>query len=781
MANNVINRVWNQNRMVTIEDLKGMIFQAESGGHTFNISGVDDAGNIITLSGSVSGVFLRPDNTDVALTGSASGGVVSVTLRPECYDIPGRFGLTIFVTDNGQTTAVYAAIGTAGRTSSGTASPGTTSNVVDLINRINAVVATIPSSWTGLMADIAPSYSDTAVYPVGAYVYYNGDLYRCTTAITTAESWTSGHWTQAVLGNDVSDLKSALNDYLPIESDRVPTIPAGTDIDTLTTAGVYKVLTAAAAAELNGTLPITSRGYMLIVIETTQDNRVWQICLINGYSPLMARNYLSSGWTQWATYATQSYVDGSIANVQSSVDANTEKISKTLSLATDNAQIIESGTDVDTLVTAGNYIIPTYAVSQTISNIPEKNPSRIFVLHTINSARIMQIFLASNAYANIYLRFNDGSSWNPWHHMVYDFEQFRNSKNLLPKGHKETSFYNCDVVYDNGCIDLNGTPSASGGAQNAITDDFILKAGTYTMSLTYGSTKRMRVWLKDAEGNNIANVNDIYNPVTFHISSAKTGCRLGVQLVSGSVYDHNVVYVQIEQSDYQTAFELPTFQTAIDDTARHLYNNILSAFTNIECVGDSLTWGAVYTSDTAYRKSYKPYPVILGHITGATVTSVATPGFNPTEWWNEYQSQIAPKINALAVIFLGTNGGLTDTLETDVSGDDPTLWANTHTGNYARIVNAYISSGYRVLLVKCFKTSGDINITNSVIQQIADRFKCGIVDNEYMPGIAYHDTPDRTYSNTLHYNDFGYAAMAYQIAKNVEAMSETHKTYMIQA
>lgn len=210
MANNVIKRVWNQNRMVAIEDLKGMTFQAESGGHTFQISGVDDAGNVIALSGSVAGVFLRPDNTDVAITGSASGGVVSVTLPANCYDVPGRFGLTVFVTANGQKTAVYAAIGTVSRTSSGTVSPGTTSDVVDLINRINAAVATIPASWTGLMADIAPTYSDAAVYPVGAYCYYNGDLYRCTTAITTAESWTAGHWTQAVLGNDVSDLKSAL-------------------------------------------------------------------------------------------------------------------------------------------------------------------------------------------------------------------------------------------------------------------------------------------------------------------------------------------------------------------------------------------------------------------------------------------------------------------------------------------------------------------------------------------------------------------------------------------
>lgn len=219
MANNLIKRKWNQNTMVSIEDLSGSVFQAESGGHTFEISGVDNYGNTVALSGTVAAVFMRADNTDVAITGSASGGVVSVTLPAECYDVPGRFGLTVFVTADSKKTAVYAAIGTVRRTSSGNVAPSTTADVVDLINQINAAVATIPQSWSGLMADIAPNYSTSAVYPVGAYVYYNGDLYRCTTAITTAESWTAGHWTTAVLGQDVSELKSAINivEYLPLE------------------------------------------------------------------------------------------------------------------------------------------------------------------------------------------------------------------------------------------------------------------------------------------------------------------------------------------------------------------------------------------------------------------------------------------------------------------------------------------------------------------------------------------------------------------------------------
>ena len=37
MANNIIRRKWNQNALVSIEDLSGSVFQAESGGHTFEI------------------------------------------------------------------------------------------------------------------------------------------------------------------------------------------------------------------------------------------------------------------------------------------------------------------------------------------------------------------------------------------------------------------------------------------------------------------------------------------------------------------------------------------------------------------------------------------------------------------------------------------------------------------------------------------------------------------------------------------------------------------------
>lgn len=41
---------------------------------------------------------------------------------------------------------------------------------------------------------IAPEYDPAQTYAVGDLVMYKGSLYRCTTAITTPEAWTPGHW-----------------------------------------------------------------------------------------------------------------------------------------------------------------------------------------------------------------------------------------------------------------------------------------------------------------------------------------------------------------------------------------------------------------------------------------------------------------------------------------------------------------------------------------------------------------------------------------------------------
>ena len=248
--NNIIKRVWNQNRMVTIEDLRGMAFQAEAGGHTFEISGIDDQGNAVPLSGTVAGSFIRPDQATVALTGTAEDGIVSVTLDEDCYAVAGRFGLTIFVTDeDDQTVAVYAAVGTVSRSSTDAVAGSAPQDVVDLVNAIEAAIATIPADYTDLMAAIAPTYSNTALYAIGSYAWYDGNLYRCISDITTAESWTAAHWAQVALANDVSDLNKALYEPLDI---------------TMTNGGVY-VSTATNKVSINANA--SQREYATISVD----------------------------------------------------------------------------------------------------------------------------------------------------------------------------------------------------------------------------------------------------------------------------------------------------------------------------------------------------------------------------------------------------------------------------------------------------------------------------------------------------------------------------------
>ena len=77
----------------------------------------------------------------------------------------------------------------------------------------NTATFGIPRGINGDVApgNIASNYSSSATYAVGDYVWYNSTLYRCTTAITTAEAWTAGHWTAAELAGDVSDAKNDIN------------------------------------------------------------------------------------------------------------------------------------------------------------------------------------------------------------------------------------------------------------------------------------------------------------------------------------------------------------------------------------------------------------------------------------------------------------------------------------------------------------------------------------------------------------------------------------------
>lgn len=65
------------------------------------------------------------------------------------------------------------------------------------------------------ITDIAPAYDSTSTYAVGDIVSYDGDIYKCNTAISVAEAWDSAHWArksvQELIEENVPDLSNYVN------------------------------------------------------------------------------------------------------------------------------------------------------------------------------------------------------------------------------------------------------------------------------------------------------------------------------------------------------------------------------------------------------------------------------------------------------------------------------------------------------------------------------------------------------------------------------------------
>lgn len=204
--------------------------------------------------------------------------------------------------------------------------------------------------------------------------------------------------------------------------------------------------------------------------------------------------------------------------------------------------------------------------------------------------------------------------------------------------------------------------------------------------------------------------------------------------------------------------------------------NIIPMYDDIICIGDSLTWSQVYTADYEQRRAFKTYPQILASLCGGiTSHAYATPGDTAILWW-ERSSSGAFDNHGLYIVFLGTNGGLTDTIETDCVGTNPDNFANTNTGQYGRILQTIYNNGDRAVLIKPW-AGLNVNITKEVVDKFALKYSFAAIDintpersNEW-----YHKFPDGSGLNGLHFNDLGYAWMANEIKTQINLLSAEEK------
>lgn len=197
-------------------------------------------------------------------------------------------------------------------------------------------------------------------------------------------------------------------------------------------------------------------------------------------------------------------------------------------------------------------------------------------------------------------------------------------------------------------------------------------------------------------------------------------------------------------------------------------------------IGDSLTYSQVFNGinpDGTHieRQAFKTYPQIFGELCHTEARSIAFPGATTKTWWQRF-SEDAFNGHGLYIVFLGTNGGMTDTIETDCAGDDLSQYADTATGYYGRILQSIKNNGDKAVLIQLYGGGGydtvdaTMEITNSVIAKFAERYNFPYIDIR-CPELLdwnYHYWADKTNKNMLHFNDLGYTWMAKKIKEQID-------------
>lgn len=215
MATIALNYYCDLNQAVKVQYIDGNVFSGDNAGNTISVY-VMDGDQPATIGGSVSADVIRADGSTVAVSGALDGNRAYVILPQACYAVPGSISIVIKNTQNTTITTIAALVGNVYRSSTDEiVDPGTIiPSISSLIAAIDAAIGSIPADYSALLASIAADYSSSKTYPVGAYCWEAGVLKRCIVPITSAETYTAAHWTNAVIGDDLSALKSAItNDF----------------------------------------------------------------------------------------------------------------------------------------------------------------------------------------------------------------------------------------------------------------------------------------------------------------------------------------------------------------------------------------------------------------------------------------------------------------------------------------------------------------------------------------------------------------------------------------
>lgn len=205
---------------------------------------------------------------------------------------------------------------------------------------------------------------------------------------------------------------------------------------------------------------------------------------------------------------------------------------------------------------------------------------------------------------------------------------------------------------------------------------------------------------------------------------------------------------------------------------------------NIVCIGDSLTEGD-YGSNPAGTMNVhaENYPYFLAEITGANVKNAGRCGYSAELYYNNQLSKVElSEETDIVLIMLGTNNGLTDTIDTDTSASHYSSYAKTQTGYYARIIETCMerTNGQAQIIlitppVTTQRNRTSLETTVSVIKKFGEKYGLPVIDNYYACGITYENIGKYMPIDELHCGYTGYKLLATYIASRVSDIYKDFK------
>ena len=210
-----------------------------------------------------------------------------------------------------------------------------------------------------------------------------------------------------------------------------------------------------------------------------------------------------------------------------------------------------------------------------------------------------------------------------------------------------------------------------------------------------------------------------------------------------SIYLKDVTLNDISYEAFTTIDTLRKCLLNVEDQQKDFWSYSLW---KVMCIGDSLTSGANFSPKWSEHHTEgssidENYPRLLGRMLNGEIENAGVSGYSASDWYVNKSDEYDYTDFDTFIIWLGTNNGLTDTLATDVDPyEDYNDFAETETGYYCKIIEKIKSQNNDCLIVltKIFASKGNVATTNSVIEQIAQRYNLPIIDNS---DLSYTNAP----------------------------------------